>query len=383
MTKKKFLILQRVCQKYRIPIFEQLYKKKDIEFKLIYGDDLPKTKTKTSGDLSKFESIKIRSIHFNLFGYTFTYPIGLIRLLFKIKPDVVLCEGESFFLGYLKTFLYRFFFNKKLGIMHWCYISLPGVIEKKWSIKYFVKSFFRDKFDACVLYSSYSLKSYIALGQKLEKGFVATNVGDTDKFLKKHEKIKETKEELRKTLKLPNIFTVLFVGNLSDQKKPFLLLDIFENLKDEEFNLVLIGSGLLEKSIKNEIKKRNIKNIQMLGHKSEDLVKYYVASDCLILPGLGGMVISEALASSLPVVMHKSDGVEYDLIINYKTGFRVKNANSKEFIKKIRYLKDNPDEREKMAYKCKKLIVEKFNTKNMVQKIIEAVDFSLQKRRGY
>jgi glycosyltransferase involved in cell wall biosynthesis len=176
---------------------------------------------------------------------------------------------------------------------------------------------------------------------------------------------------------------VLFVGNLSDQKKPFLLLDIFENLKDEEFNLVLIGSGLLEKSIKNEIKKRNIKNIQMLGHKSEDLVKYYVASDCLILPGLGGMVISEALASSLPVVMHKSDGVEYDLIINYKTGFRVKNANSKEFIKKIRYLKDNPDEREKMAYKCKKLIVEKFNTKNMVQKIIEAVDFSLQKRKGY
>ena len=41
----------------------------------------------------------------------------------------------------------------------------------------------------------------------------------------------------------------------------------------------------------------------------------------MIVPGRGGMNISESLAFGLPVIVHQADGIEYDLIKNGRNGF--------------------------------------------------------------
>ena len=376
--------MQRVCANYRIPVFNELSQNKNIDFKLAIGDDIPNTKTRSSGNLNKIKLTRFRSFHFNFFGRNMTYPIGLIRTIKEFEPDIVLCEGESFFIGYLKVFLYQIIYNKKkLGIMHWCYIKLPGRKENKISIKYLIKKYFRNKFDACVLYSSYSKKSYIELGQPREKAFVATNVGNTDLLLNKQKKIMSNKMQLRKKLKIDHKFTVLYVGSLIEQKKPEKIIEIAEQLDSNKYNFLVIGKGQLFEKMKKIIEDKNIKNINLLGHIENDLAKYYLASDVFILPGLGGITISEAFISGLPVIVNKTDGVEYDLVKNFKTGFRLKNDSSIEFKKAIEYFYKNPKQFNQMSKNCKLLIEKKYNTKNMVNQILLASQYTLKKKHNF
>ena len=54
------------------------------------------------------------------------------------------------------------------------------------------------------------------------------------------------------------------------------------------------------------------------------MAEVYCKADIVYVPGRGGMIISEAMAFACPVILHEADGTEYDLVINGKTGFRIK-----------------------------------------------------------
>ncbi len=106
------------------------------------------------------------------------------------------------------------------------------------------------------------------------------------------------------------IYDLLFIGEISTRKNAFMLPVIIEKLKkfNKDIKLLIIShQGQIDK-LKNLIKQKDVnKNIDFINYVTEKEKKEYLAkSKIMVFPteyeGFG-IVIAEALASSLPVVL--------------------------------------------------------------------------------
>lgn len=377
-------ILQRVCISYRIPLFAQLSATAGIVLTLFIGDDIPKSKVRNAADLKDINYRKLKTRFIRLGSRVLPWHVGLICELRKFKPDVILCEGESHFIGYLQAILYRYLFNRRVALIHWCFISLPG-----WSTvggsgyRALIKRFFRRFFDAFVVYSSFNKECLLKLGQPSEKIFVATNVGDVQHFLALSDSLAETTPEARLKLSVPERFTVLYIGTLDRNKRPDLILDLAKECDSKDFNFVLLGSGKLLEELRERVTRERLSNVYLPGRVVKELPLYYRAADVLLIPGRGGIVISEAMAFGVPVIVHQADGTEYDLVQNEKTGFHLLSGNVNDFFIALEFLLNNPNLCAKMGIMGRQIIESRFTTTNMVHQIVSAAHFAKNARNNF
>ena len=76
---------------------------------------------------------------------------------------------------------------------------------------------------------------------------------------------------------------VLFIGRLEKEKGVITLLNAWKNI--EGLTLRIIGTGNLENTLKSKIKKENIKNIELVGKKSQEEIKREMSQAmCLVFP---------------------------------------------------------------------------------------------------
>jgi glycosyltransferase involved in cell wall biosynthesis len=99
----------------------------------------------------------------------------------------------------------------------------------------------------------------------------------------------------------------IFIGRLSEVKNINMLVDLFNHL--EEYMLTIIGSGPLEKELKDKAKS----NIVFKGQiANEKLDAYFENNDILILPSISetwGLVVEEAIYFGMPVIVSSNCGV--------------------------------------------------------------------------
>jgi glycosyltransferase involved in cell wall biosynthesis len=371
----RLAILQRICPSYRVSLFRELSIADGLEATLFIGDDIPNSKVKSARVLTGIKHKRIKTRIIKLGSRIFPLHTGLIQELRRFKPDVILCEGESHFLGYLQAILYRTLYDKDVGLIHWCFISLPGESERKNLLTFYVKKYFRRYFDAFLLYSSYSKKRLIEQGQTGHNAFVATNVGDTNRYLALATDMIDSPNEAKTKLNLPDRFTVLYSGTLDENKRPQMLLELANLLNKEDFNFVVLGSGPLLNDLRKRASLENLHNVFIPGHVVEELTLYYRAADVLLVPGRGGIVISEAMSFGLPAIVYQADGSEYDLIRNGVTGFILPDLTIQNCSDLLLNLSRCPGRCKRMGLMAKELIMNQFNTENMVYQISCAVKY--------
>lgn len=374
MATLRLAVLQRVIPTYRTALFRSLCAAQGLETKFFIGEDIPNSKVKSTVSLEGINAKKLNTKFIKLGSRIWPLHLGLISELRSYKPDVILCEGESHFLGYVTAFVYRFFFNKKVALIHWCFISLPGEPLDRGGLLGLFKAYLRRRFNAFLLYSSFSQSRLIKLGIEPEKTFVATNVGDVARFIALADAIKETPNQAREKLSMPNRFTVLYTGTLDKNKKPDLVLQLAREMSREAFNFVILGSGEMLSELREEVDRQHLDNVFIPGRVTDQLALYYRASDVLVIPGRGGIIMSEAMAFGIPVVVHQADGTEYDLVKNGESGFILKNGTIDEFKDKIEWLENNRERTELMGKLGRRMVELTFNTQNMVNKIVEACE---------
>ncbi len=374
-NKLRLAVLQRVCPGYRVTLFTRLTSSNEINAKLFIGDSIPNSKVNNAVTLDGIRMAKLKTRFIRFGKRVLPWHVGLIKQLKSFDPDVILCEGESNFLGYLQAIWYKTFI-KKVGLIHWCFISLPGEPLQKPGIGLIVKRYTRKFFDAFLLYSSFSKTSLLKLGIKENKAFVATNVGDVGHFIGLADSLTETASNARLKLNLPEKFTVLYTGTLDRNKRPEMLLELARLCDPKSFNFVLLGGGEMFEELTTTVNKKGLSNVYLPGKVSSTLALYYKASDVLLVPGRGGIVISEGMAYSLPVITHQADGTEYDLIRNDETGFILNSGDVDSFRQKVEWLKLNKEQSTIMGKAGRQLVQFSFTTNNMVSKIIEAAAFT-------
>lgn len=114
--------------------------------------------------------------------------------------------------------------------------------------------------------------------------------------------------KMRKALNLEGSFVIGHVGRFNEMKNHSFVLEVFKEVckKRSDSILVLVGTGDLQKSIRQQAKDFGLEDkVLFLGQRT-DVNELMQAMDVFLFPSLFeglGIVVVEAQASGLPVVM--------------------------------------------------------------------------------
>ena len=376
MKKRKVFVLYRVVQQWRAPIFERMAMSERYQFKVVHGPDFPgtkvvNTKAKYRFDRKELFSFRIQKKSVNgLIAMPFS-PFLFFYLCFK-QPHVIVTEGASNLVNAFQGFCYCKIFRRKF--IWW---SL-GKIQKRdydvsrkridWIIRYMER-----KSDAIISYSTLGKQYFESLGIPSEKIFVAVNVVDTIQKTKQLEHINS--EAVRNEFHNEASFNVLFVGAINKEKKIDVLLRAFAVLEKKypDIYLNIVGDGSYLNDLKAIARELEIRNINFRGSVIDGVEKYFIGSDVFVLPGLGGLAVSEAMVYGLPVIASIGDGCEADLI-DKTNGFLdpdLAEDSLGEYLETL-YL----DRKKLDQFKASSLykIRHKFNVENYLEQVYKAID---------
>lgn len=369
----KCIVLQRVIPAYRVAVFRRLSSSLSLDISFAIGEDLKESKARNAADLAGIQFIRLTAYSLNLFGRDLTVHRGLIRHLRDSKPDIILCEAESHFLAYWTAIVFKIIFSQRTKLVMWCFYGLPGVKRDRTFLHAAIKSVGRFFFNSFVSYTTYGKNYLIAKGYGEQRIHVAVNVCDTSYFLELDYKLNLSKEQAKDEVGAKGKFVVSYVGTLDESKRPGLILDISKILDGEDFHFQIVGEGPLKKVLTKRVLDEGLTSVRLVGRVSERLPLYYRSSDLVILPGRGGVVISESMCFGVPVIVHQADGVESDLVINGVTGIISESGSADVFCSHLRNLKLRSDILSQMGKNARVLISEKFNTEAMFHSIVKAL----------
>ena len=235
--------------------------------------------------------------------------------------------------------------------------------------------------------SEFVTKEYINACKTPVKAHTLKNAIDTDKFNK--EVTDDGRKSIGEKLGLTEQdFVVLFVGRIMQIKGVLELMKAVIGLKDKHIKLMIVGSANFgkwafspyAKKVK-KLAKENKDRIIFTGYiDNSEVYKYAAAADIQCVPTLAeeaaGLVILEAMAEGLPLIVTKSGGVtEY---IDDSTALIIEKENVIENLKKaIGYMKEHPEVRKQMSQNAK-IQSEQYNEatyyKNFVKTVYEIIN---------
>lgn len=369
----KVIILQRVIPHYRVAVFRNITTNKEFDISLVIGQDTPKSKAKNAADLTGIKYQQLSTSFIDVKGRRLAHHHGLLQTLKNEQPDVIICEAESHLLGYLTAIFYKFVFSRNTKLILWCFFALPGVLKEKSYFHSCFKMIARKCFDGFLSYGTFGRQFLESQGYDRDRISVAVNVCDTAAFLKLDHELYLSKNDAKSKLGVDKKFVVTYVGTLDEVKKPDLILKISQRLCSDSFQFFIVGSGNMNVELTNLAADLELKNVTFTGRLGVELPIYYRASDLIIVPGRGGIVISEAMCFGVPVLVHQADGVEHDLVISEASGKILKFGTADDFAMQIKSLADCETSLGKMGQTARNLILYKYNTETMAQAIIKSI----------
>jgi glycosyltransferase involved in cell wall biosynthesis len=171
---------------------------------------------------------------------------------------------------------------------------------------------------------------------------------------------------LRKELKIEeNEQIIITVSRLVRKNGIGDLIDAVSQLSIINYQLLIIGSGPLEKQLKLQVEKLNLgKKIFFLGDvPNKEIFEYLAISDIFCRPSLSeglGTAFLEAMAAGVPVVATPVGGIP-DFLENGETGLFCEIKNPQSIAEKIKILLENDELREKIIKNARELVEEKYN----------------------
>ena len=171
---------------------------------------------------------------------------------------------------------------------------------------------------------------------------------------------------------------VLFMGRLEGYKGVEVLLSAFARVAKEENNLRLVigGDGSLRPRVE-AVAADAEHRVTYLGRLSgDDVWRAYLAADFLVLPSLfepWGLVVNEAMACGLPVIVSDRVGCADDLVPHGETGLVIGAGHEIELASAIQQLARGEPDRCRMGLAAENLI-SKWTLCNEARNIMSAWD---------
>ena len=195
------------------------------------------------------------------------------------------------------------------------------------------KEFFKKQvvkqFDAALVGGSLHAEYAHQLGMCSERILQGYDVVDNDYFRIESDRVREHAQQRRVEYQLPTSY-FLASGRFIAKKNFLGLLDAYAAYRARApgtpWQLVLSGDGPMRDSIDARIQSLGIREaVHLPGFvQYEELPVYYGLADAFIMPSTTeqwGLVVNEAMASGLPVIVSDRCGCSMDLVAQGKNGY--------------------------------------------------------------
>ena len=324
--KPRVVILTEIIAPYRIPIFNALAQRDDVEPHVIFLSETDPSlrQWRIYKDEIQFSYQVLPASRRRIGKYNLLLNWDLSRALEASRPDVLLCGGYNYISSWNAAFWAR---RRHLPLLLWSE-STSGDMRNRRSAVEFLKKRYVNRCDGFVVPGQSSLLYLAMLGVPKEKIFTAPNAVDID-FFSRAARISRNGSDARHRLGLPDRYFI-YAGRLVTAKGIFDLLEAYAKLDSavrSEVALVFVGDGPAKAELVARAAHITPGVVRFVGFKQrEELAAFYALSEAMILPTRSdtwGLVVNEAMACDLPVITTRVAGCAADLVENGWNGFVV------------------------------------------------------------
>lgn len=290
-------------------------------------------------------------------------PLDLKNVLWgkltALKPDVVAVNGWAD--------------RAALSALGWCLANgVPSVVmsesaqwdEKRKYWKELIKRKLVRKFSAALVGGSRHIDYLVQLGMQKQNIFLGYDVVDNDHFLNGAKKARLQNEYWRTEKKLPlNYFLV--VSRFIEKKNLSFLIDAYhqywKEFQDQAWHLFIVGDGPLKTSLLQQTNKLGLNaEVHFEGFKQYDELPIYFGLAKALLHASTteqwGLVVNEAMASGLPVIISERCGCVPELVHTKKNGFSFDPYKQEELISMLKSVTNGEYNLEVMGKESLKII---------------------------
>ena len=166
-------------------------------------------------------------------------------------------------------------------------------------------------------------------------------------------------------------FKILFIGSVTDRKKPHLIVEAINNLNSKDVNLYVVGPTPNESylsKLKELVNKYELEEqVVFVGSVDrESVMEYYSQSNLMILPSVSeglARVIFESQATGCPVLVTDAPGMG-DIVIDGQTGYVFESNNLESLTNKIQEIKTNYKDAIHVGKNAKDFILSNYSADN-------------------
>lgn len=358
MSNMKIILIQNILAPYRIPLFEALSKVKGYKLMVLLS--------------AKTENRRSWIIDFNkiTFAYKFVKGITLkvsyereiqININFLVEfikhsPNVIICSGYSF--STLMALFYKAI-NKRVKIIIW---TEAYEHENKLLRKMMVK--FTDAFLVGGILAS---ERVVELGAEKRRLYTAYNCVETNKYAMTDGKsFKECDK------------TILYVGRLVYSKGVWDLVKAFEiyQNKSKDSKLILLGDGPIKEELESYCTEKSL-NCTFEGFIQQNKIyPYYSEADIFVLCSHhdnNPLVLLEALASGLPIVVSDAVGSVNDVVKQGINGYSFPDGDINELSKIFIKVLGNSNLQKKLSEGAK-ITSKNFTVEKTLQSFVNCIN---------
>ena len=307
----KVLWLTNIATPYRIPIWKWLGSEVDLTMALLAYTEPNRQWEFTTDEIGL--NVKFLNVQAITRGERTLYlPSKSLRKLLRGNFDVIILggwESPAYFWALLKTK-----FGSAAAVSHYGSTKLShsrnqGIVAK-------VRGWFYRNVGAHATYGTAASDALREMGISEERIFTGFNSVDHFLFSSRVSEIRANQTSSVQQEPLGNKY--LYVGQLLPRKNIDSLIDAFSKICKPHDQLRIVGSGPLANELQEQVDQLGLTSqITLTGPKNEDsLFVEYAQAHTLVLPSkneVWGLVVNEALASGLHVVVSDQCGVAQDV----------------------------------------------------------------------
>ena len=351
--KRRLTLITEIIAPYRIPVFNALAARDDVDLSVIFLAE-------TDSSLRQWRVYKedicfayqvLPSWRWRIAGYNILLNREMCARLDRLRPEVVVCGGYN----YLASWQALWWANsRRIPFMLWSESNVRDM-RSRYAIVEALKKHFLNACNGFVVPGRASLEYLRELGVGHRPIFTAPNAVDVDFFSRTSRWARENAADVRRRKGLLDRY-FLYVGRLVAEKGVFELLEAYVKLGADAHGapgLVFVGDGVERRRLEAKAQEKARGKVQFFGFaQREDLAEFYGLAEALVLPTYSdpwGLVVNEAMACALPVIVSKAAGCVEDLVAEGLNGFVVPPRDIAALRIAMRTLVDSAELRNQMS----------------------------------
>ncbi len=350
---RRLAILTEIIAPYRVPVFNALARRAGLDLHVIFlaETDAATRQWRVYKDEIRFSHQVLPSWRWRAGKHSCLINRGLWSALTAARPQVIICGGYNYPASWEALVWAR---RHQVRFVLWSESNSQDARGGRPWVES-LKAYFVRHCDRFVVPGKASFEYLRSLGSPEANIVTAPNAVDNGFFAAQAENTRAHGAEFRARLHLPSRF-ILFAGRLVPEKGVFDLLQAYAKLESglrSEVGLVFAGDGIAREELAQQAKRISPGMICFPGFaQREDLARLYALAEALVLPTHSdpwGLVVNEAMACGLPIIVSSVAGSSSDLVEDGWNGYVVPPRDTRELSLAIDSLLHQPELQRRMG----------------------------------